>query len=252
MAAELETLAGLQVGAETSTNWCGYVITGEDDAFRSVSATWRVPRALAGPSDEYNTLASIWVGLNGSRISPVCLTQAGCNVNDYKEPDNPPAPEYGAWYAMEVNGRVGATDLGDDYAAPAGDRLSCAITYLGGLEFDIRLRNLTRGWTYDKVHHYPTGTSLPAMNSAEIIVEAPVMAGVQKIGKLTNFGTVEFEDVRVNGLPISRLNGQVTGVTMVDDTDEPPDGDNLLASPGTLGDSFAVTWHNHGRMRDYD
>ncbi len=251
MSIETKAATTAQVVNGTSPNWCGYMITGPQGAFQSASATWQVPQPQAGPGDEYYTLATIWVGLNGSLVNPMCLTQAGIDVNDYKDPGQPPVPEYEGWYELELNNNTGDIKLDSTrYPVSVGNTITCLITYLGGLTFNINLHNATRNWTFQGNFDYPNGTQPPAMNSAEIIVESPVMAAVNQTGKLTNFGTVTFQNVLVNGQPIGNFANQATALTMLNNTTQPPTGTNLLASPGQLnGNSFSVTWHNFGTLR---
>lgn len=252
MTARTDATTEPQIVTRKSTNWCGYLLTGPPGSFQSVSATWRVPQPLAGPSAEYYTLASIWVGLNGCSAESVCLTQAGCDLNAGKDPDGPMETEFDSWYELELSGDTGDVKLGSAYPVAALDELSCTITHEDGLRFTIAMADHTRGWTYQQEHSYPAGSPRPLMNSAEIIVEAPVWAGAGAIGKLTHFDTVTFRDARVNGRPLTDFADQATALTMVGDTSLPATGDNLLASPGPFADSFAVTWHNFGRRRAAD
>lgn len=251
MATEV-TASRAQVPTRTSTNWCGYMVTGAPGSFQSASANWQVPQVLAGPNpDSYYTLGTIWVGLNGCTAESFCLTQAGCDVNAYKASGEPEVPEYPSWYELELRGDTGDTKLGDNYPVAAMDELHCAITHDTGLRFVIELANRTQNWTYQQAHTYPDGSPPPLMDSAEFVVEAPIFTG-NTIGKLTNFGTVTFREATVNGRPLTDFTEQAVGMSMVNTSTEPATGANLLAKPGAFGNNFTVDWRNFGSRRQGD
>lgn len=232
-----------------TNNWCGYMIKGPVGSMQSVSATWMVPQPLTGQPEDTVALSAIWVGLNGCSSASVCLTQAGSDVNSSQWEGQPLEAEYDSWYELEETGDTGAVELGANYPVSAGDRITSTITHVIDLEFTIALSNATKNWTYEQNHSFPSTSPTPLMDSAEIIVEAPIWAPAKAIGRLTNFGTVTFEEITVNAKPLTGFVQQAVALTMVNNTALPADGDNLLAKPGTFGDPFTVTWHNYGKSR---
>lgn len=252
MTAQAAPVASPDITIRQSINWAGYVVTGDQGSMRSVSARWTVPGVKGYPAGGgYYTLSSFWVGLDGITVNgtpPHDLVQAGVDLNSLDED----LLECEAWWELET-GQTGAQTLTDP--VHPGDRMTVTITHVQGLTFAVLIaREGQQGpnWQFHQNLTFPPGTPAPLLNSAEVIVEAPAYAE-GKAGKLTNFGTVRFEDVRVNGQPLAGFAAQATRYQMVDNTSLPPTGDNLLADPGSLDGtdptSFAVTWRNYGTKR---
>lgn len=140
-----------------STNWAGYAIQRPGVSFRTVRAQWTQPRASCRPQTA--TYSSYWVGLGGFSSNSPALEQIGTELD------------------CSHSGRSSSTAWYETVPGPAyaifktvrpGDTMSASVTVRGGV-VTLVLRNLTRGWTFDR----SLRTAPIDVSSAEWIVEAP-------------------------------------------------------------------------------
>ena len=201
-----------KISHSTSTNWSGYsAINGR---YTSVSGSWKQPTASCTSQSTY---ASFWVGLDGDGSNTVeqTGTSADCSGG---------TPRYYAWYEMYPKFPVNLS-----LAIRPGDSMSASVTTSGSGRFVLTIRNTTTGGSFQTTQTLKRAR----LASAEAIAEAPSSSG--GVLPLTNFGTVSFSSVTVNGQAIGAFNPDridmvSNGVTK--------------ASTSTLsgGNAFSVTW----------
>ena len=183
----------------SSTNWAGYAVSGNNGAFRTVSASWIEPKAnctgVAG-----RRLSSFWVGLDGVTSQSVeqLGTDADCSHSH---------PVYFAWWEMFPLPSV-------NFSNPVrpGDHLSASVTFLGARRFALSIKDSTRHWSHTIVRVHAE-----ARSSAEVIAEAPALliGGQIVIQNLTNFGAVRWTGSKVNGTLLKNIAGRIK-ITMVE------------------------------------
>jgi hypothetical protein len=216
-------------GTEYTYNWDGYAVTGTD--FTSVKGSWRVPAASCSLSP--NSVAAVWVGIDGANSSTVeqTGTWAICDKTSVS---------YTAWYEFYPAGSVVISSV----PINPGDVITAEISYKNS-EFTAKLTDETTGKTFS-VSQSVAGA---ARSSAEWIVEAPEAA--TGIVNLADFhrasfgddytgitGTSEATDSAHSG-PISAFGSSVSKIVQIDwllNTQAVPSD---LSSDGT---SFFSTW----------
>ena len=199
----------------TSPNWSGYVVTGSDNAFNSVSSSWTEPTATC--NDSGTEYAAFWVGLDGYSSDSVEQTGTDSNCSGG-------SPAYYGWYEMYPAAPVYFTNP----VAP-GDSMSASVT-VSGDNYTLALTDSTQGWTQTENE---TGSGL-ANSSAEVISEAP--SSLSGPLPLTDFGTINYSGSTVNGTPMASQNP--TSITMVASS-----GDQLDSTSATDGSGdFSITW----------
>jgi hypothetical protein len=201
-----------RISHSTSSNWSGYsAINGR---YTSVSASWKQPTASCTSQTTYS---SFWVGLDGDGSSTVeqTGTSADCSGG---------SPRYYAWYEMYPKF---PTNL--SLAVRPGDSMSGSVTTDGSGHFTLTIRNATTGASFTTTQTLKHAR----LASAEAIAEAPSSSG--GVLPLTNFGTVGFSAVTVNGQAIGAFNPD--RIDMVS-------GGVTKATTSALsgGTSFSVTW----------
>ncbi|HUC14632.1 MAG TPA: G1 family glutamic endopeptidase [Acidimicrobiales bacterium] len=167
----------LRDGAMASQNWSGYVDSGSSAVFTGVSASWTVPAVQAGTAGD----SSSWVGIDGTATSD--LVQAGTDQSW-----SPSGPVYYAWYEMLP---AVATELGP---VSPGDQISVTIAEGQPGSWTITVDDATEGTTWAE----PIAYNAPG-NSAEWVEEAPTLASDNTIEPLADFGTVQFNNLAVQG-----------------------------------------------------
>ena len=171
----------------SSSNWAGYAATGAAGRFTSVSASWTQPTASCAGGSQY---AAFWVGLDGytSKTVEQIGTEADCTG---------PTPQYYAWYEVYPGAGV-------NFANPVspGDKFTGTVTAQGNDKFRLVLEDITQGWT-QTISATQAGADL---SSAEAIAEAPSnTSGGSSVLPLTDFGSVDFTGVTVNGTSLDTL-----------------------------------------------
>jgi hypothetical protein len=182
--------SGGQDTGVSSSNWAGYAATGAAGSFTSVSASWTQPTASCAGGSQY---AAFWVGLDGYTSETVeqIGTEADCTGA------GPQTPQYYAWYEVFPGAAVNFTN-----PVSPGDRFTGTVTSQGNDEFRLVLEDITQGWT-QTINATQTGADL---SSAEVIAEAPSnTSGGSSVLPLTDFGSVNFTGVTVNGTSLDTL-----------------------------------------------
>ena len=160
-----------------STNWSGYVATGQSADFTEASGSWTVPEVQPGPAG----YSSSWVGIDGTSTQD--LIQAGTE-QDW----GPQGVVYYAWYEVLP---ADSMYLGPVYP---GDRVSVSIAKVGNASWTIDVRDMTHGTLWTGAVSY----TAPG-NSAEWVEEAPTNGQSYKLYPLADFGTVQFSSLQVEG-----------------------------------------------------
>ncbi len=201
----------------TSHNWSGYVMTGSDNAFSSVSSSWTEPTATC--NDSGTELAFFWVGLDGYNSDSVeqTGTESDCSGG---------SPYYYGWYEMYPAAPVNFTNP----VAP-GDSMSASVT-VSGDNYTLTLTDSTQGWTQTENE---TGSGL-ANNSAEVISEAPISSSSGRPFPLADFGTINYSGSTVNGTSMGSQNP--TSITMVASSGDQLDSTSAMDGSG----DFSNTW----------
>jgi hypothetical protein len=179
---------GAQNSVVTSSNWAGYVATGGNGAFTSVSSNWTEPVGHCnGAGGKY---AAFWVGLDGY-TSPT-VEQIGSEVDCSGF-----FPRYYAWYEVYPGAAV-------NFANPVspGDQFTGTVTYTASNTFNLVLKDNTKRWTQS----VSVTLASAARSSAEAIAEAPCCTAGGGILPLTDFGTVSFNSATANGRSMATYN----------------------------------------------
>ncbi len=205
-----------------STNWSGYALTGVGP-YSSVSSSWTQPAVDCAVTR--SGYSAFWVGLDGFSTETVEQTGTEANCSNGK-------PVYGAWYEMYPRGSVGLSEP----VAP-GDSITASVTYLGkaffGLtsRFELTLSDATEGWSRSEIKYLRAAK----LGSAEVIAEAP--SSVFEVLPLSDFGTVPFTGMTVNGSLVSTSTPGLEPITMESETG------TLEAEPSAISSgSFSDTW----------
>jgi peptidase A4-like protein len=207
---------------ETSANWSGYALIGPGP-YNSVSASWTQPAVNCAVTR--NGYSAFWVGLDGYTTETVEQTGTEANCSGGK-------PVYGAWYEMFPRGSVRISE-----PVVPGDSISASVTYLGkaffGLtsRFELTLSDATQGWSQSETKYM----SKAKLGSAEAIAEAP--SDLLGVLPLSDFGTVGFSGVTVNGSLVSASTPALEPITMESEAGV------LEAEPSAISaGSFSDTW----------
>ena len=154
--------AALARGVEPapSHRWAGFVVSAPKVSYTSVSATWTQP-ALTCPRAGPAALSTIWVGLGGYGRKSGALEQVGTDANC----DAAGRASAFAWFEL-------LPDIAHtiDGTVAAGDTISASVRVVELNVVQLRLRNVTRHWSF----RTEIKVGLPDTASAEWIVEAPL------------------------------------------------------------------------------
>lgn len=207
----------------TSSNWAGYAASSgrERGVFTSVSADWKVPTVSCAEGE--NSYSSFWVGLDGYSSSSVeqIGTDSDCANGVAK---------YYAWYEMYPHPPVTFAEVSH------GDSIHASVV-AGAAKgaFELMLSDGS-----SQLGDFSETFRGAKLSSAEAIAEAPSYnPGPFGAAQLTDFTSVGFSNVRVNGDPIGDYDPD--GITM-------ERGGTVLASISPLssdGTSFTVWWGQH-------
>lgn len=203
-----------------SENWAGYSATG--GTFTSVSASWTVPRV--GTTTDPAADAT-WVGIGG--VQSTDLIQAGTDAIVESG-----QVTYAAW--IETLPRA-AQNV--PLSVTGGDKVTASITQQSSGEWQITIKNLTSGKSYQNTVQYNS-----TLSSAEWIEESP-SAGRRNLLPIDDFGSVSFSNcvTRVDGnqRTIAQVHGEPISM-------EVASGQELAQTSilGSDGQSFTVTRTN--------
>jgi hypothetical protein len=249
----LEATEATSPAADVSSNWAGYVATGNDalsvvaTSFSSVSGTWVAPKAdcttTASTGSSGSAASAFWVGLGGNATTSNALEQAGTEADCTAT-----GAHYFAWYEL-----VPKASVQIKLAVDPGNSISSTVT-VTGTKVTVLLRNLTLGTSYTKT----LTMADPDTSSAEWIAEAPSVCSSASFCReqaLTDFGTVKFSHA-------TAISGGHSGtISDADWTDGPVElqasggggfggfgheesaADATASSLATGGSAFSVTWH---------
>jgi hypothetical protein len=222
--------SGGQDTGVSSSNWAGYAATGAAGSFTSVSASWTQPTASCAGGSQY---AAFWVGLDGytSKTVEQIGTEADCTGPGPQTPQYQ-TPQYYAWYEVFPGAAVNFTN-----PVSPGDRFTGTVTSQGNDEFRLVLEDITRGWT-QTINATQTGADL---SSAEVIAEAPSnTSGGSSVLPLTDFGSVNFTGVTVNGTSLDTLDPVQISMPDTSVAGMASDGSFSVTYAGTPGNDTAT------------
>ncbi len=218
-----------QSGAQSSTNWSGYAVTGA--TFSSVSGSWGQPAANCATNK--TQLAAFWIGLDGYAASDPSVEQIGTDSDCAKGTRKAPGgPVYYAWFEMYPAPPVVLSPR--TYPVAPGNTISASVS-VDGSGYLLQLYDAGR-WSYSSVQ---TPSIRPHDASAEWIAEAPSSCRAScKVAPLADFGAIGFSGARADGFPISALpNSRITMTS--------GNGKQIKAEVSALtssGTAFAVVW----------
>ena len=152
----------------SSTNWSGYAATG--GTYTAVNGTWVVPQVAP---DGASGASATWVGIGGAGSRD--LIQAGT-----EETESGGRVTHQAWIEL-----LPAASQPVPLAVKGGDTVSVSIASRGGSSWQIAIKNVTTGKSFERTVSYASSFS-----SAEWIEEAP-SSGRRTIA-LDDFGRVQF------------------------------------------------------------
>lgn len=212
---------------QTSTNWSGYVMKGND--IRDVKASWTVPAAVSS-SYPGITYSSTWVGEDGWNSNSV--EQLGTE-QDYDNVNH--RAYYYSWLEIYPYPGMYITYPNDGFLEP-GNVITAEVSYIGSNYFRLYMLNQTQGWYFVYYVRFPGAKR----TSAEFITEAPWMGGVLP---LADFVVNTFSHCSAavgGGASVSLSHLPVFPVEMIGNTD-------IKASPGGIfsGDGFQDVWMNN-------
>jgi hypothetical protein len=253
--------AAARASADVSSNWSGYVVTGNGSTattaspstnFRNATGTWRVPKAVCSATGSASASA-IWVGLGGYSTSSNALEQTGTS-SDCSEDG---VASYYAWWEI-----VPHPSIRIRLKVAAGDLVTGSVV-VKGTDVLMQIKNRTRRTAFTKRVTFAS----PDLTSAEWIAEAPsecTSNGFCRQVPLANFGSVTFNRVAalatIDGLgdqggTITSPLWQATPVQLVPqrsrrffgDVVERPDATTGTAGAAPTGlaadgSSFTVNW----------
>jgi hypothetical protein len=189
-------LAGTAFGAsadlttDVSANWAGYVVTGANTSYSSITGTWKQPTVTCGSADGGASLA-VWVGLGGYYTSSQTLEQIGTSADCGSSPGK---TRYYAWYELVPDASVTIPD----FPVGPGDVITTSVNVVnGGSSVLLQVKNRTKRKTFT--------TTVPFANidtsSAEWVAEAPSACTQFRCRQLSlpDFGSVQFTKVATLG-----------------------------------------------------
>lgn len=189
----------------SSTNWSGYVLSGQSGGYQEVGGRWRVPVLDCGATPDAKT--SDWVGVNGTDAAPG-LFQDGTTSQCI----NGVQTNY-AWWTDEAQNYV-SIDL---FPVTTGDMFRAQVYQDASGSWVYYVKDLSSGTTSSSVEPY-AGTGL----TAEWIAEDPGNVSSGGLYPLASFEPVTFTD-----LTLIVVGGSWYLPTMVDAME-------MVASDGSL------------------
>ncbi|HEY5273440.1 MAG TPA: G1 family glutamic endopeptidase [Acidimicrobiales bacterium] len=183
----------IEVGSNESESWSGYVLPTTSGSLSQVDGNWKVPTATCASAP--NAYSSSWIGIDGQFNSRVFQTGTETDCENGLQTD------YG-WF--------------EDYPSPPvvldmvvhpGDSIKADVRQVSPGNWNYTLTDLTS----DQVVSSPNPIAYPGPGtSAEWIEEDP---GDQTV-PLTNFGSVIFSNLEVNG-SAPNLDSAANGLNMI-------------------------------------
>ena len=202
-----------------NTLWSGYAAIGH---VTSVSASWTQAAVKCLPGSTA-TAASPWVGIDGATNASNNIEQTGTegNCNGHGK------PTYDMWWEM-FPGPV------HRLKAPVrpGDHLQGSVTWDSGHTYTLKLSNLTQHWVKSETESLKAATNV----SAEAILE-------ENATEFSDFGTVTFQNVTVDGKPIGDYTGKGHTLARIELANA---GHHVCETTSPLSgkQDFTETWHS--------
>ena len=206
--------AGFSPAGTPSTNWSGYIESGN---FTSVSASWTVPAVQAASDLE---AAGTWIGIDGVNLNTLIQTGTGENTAGG-------VVEYDAWYEVlpQQSITIGGVTPGDNMQA------SIVESAPNSNSWTLSIEDVTSAQQFSTNLVYAT----PGI-AADWIQEAP-SDGQGNVLTLADYGTVMFTGLKANGAPPFAAN--MEPVSMVDANGK------VISQPGAFdpnSDQFSVNY----------
>lgn len=207
--------------SDTTTNWAGYVSTGE--SYSAVSGSWKVPTVT--PADDSLSADATWIGIGGDTSND--LIQIGTqNMVESGQVTT------GTFYERlpDTSETVPGVNVN------AGDAITASINEVASGEWTISISDLTNGESYTNTVGYDSSES-----SAEWVEEAPSSDG--GVMPLDNFGTVDFTNgsTTENGNTVSIAGSHAQALTMDNQIEQALTSTSALSDNGS---SFTVSRTN--------
>jgi hypothetical protein len=173
-----------------SSNWSGYAALPKQagQTFTSVVGSYTVPSVDCSKTP--NTFSYHWIGLDG--WSDATVEQDGIAADCHG-----PKARYAAWYEMYP------ANFSFDFAVHPGDAIESAVQYLGGKRYELTLKDVTSGKSFDLTQTCPVATC--ENSSAEAITE-----GYYYNKRFA--GTSDFGDEHYANVTVSDSNGNIGGL----------------------------------------
>jgi hypothetical protein len=165
-----------------SSNWSGYAaLPKSGDTFTSIVGDYNVPSVLCSATP--HTFSYHWIGLDGWNDQTV--EQDGIAA-DCQGKDGTTA-QYAAWFEMYP------ANFKFSFTVYPGDAIESAVQYLGNAKYELSLKDVTTGQSFDVTRKCPVTTC--ENSSAETITEAYYYN--KKYAGTSDFGDEHYEDVTV-------------------------------------------------------
>jgi hypothetical protein len=190
--------AGADIGSDVSSNWAGYVVTGDSTSYTSVTATWRQPKVTCTAADAGSSSA-FWVGLGGYYTTSQTLEQIGTSSDCDPKTG---LPTYYAWYELVPDDSVNIAR----FTVSPGDLITTSVNVLpDGSSVMLQVKNRSTHKTFTTTKPFPSAD----LSSAEWVAEAPSACDQYRCRQLSlaNFGSVQFTKVAALG---NKIGGTVT------------------------------------------
>ena len=220
-------LAGTALGAKSelasdvSSNWAGYVVTGADTSYTSVTGTWKQPKVTCGANDA-GASAAFWVGLGGYFKSSQALEQIGTSADCDSTTGQ---PSYYAWYELVPDASVTIPN----FKVAPGDVITTSVNVVdNGASVMLQVKNRTTKKTFTTTLPFPNAD----LSSAEWVAEAPSACNQFRCRQLSlsNFGGVQFTKIAALGNSIggtlTNPGWTATGISLV-----PTEGSGFYPGP---------------------
>jgi hypothetical protein len=168
------------ISVSYSANWSGYAALPKTagDTFTSIVADYSVPAVVCSATP--NTFSYHWIGLDGWADQTVEQDGIAADCNGT-------TAQYVAWFEMYP------ANFKFSFAVNPGDAIESAVHYLGNARYELSLKDVTTGQSFDVTRNCPV--SVCANSSAETITEAYYYN--KRYAGTSDFGNEYYEDVTV-------------------------------------------------------
>ena len=181
--------AGTGLSSDVSANWAGYVVSGADTSYSSVTGTWRQPKVTCGAGDA-GAASAFWVGLGGYAPSSQALEQIGTSADC--------GSSRPAELLRLVRARPDASVTIPRFTVQPGDLITTSVNMVdGGASVMVQVKNRTRHKTFTTTLPFASAD----LSSAEWVAEAPAGCDQDRCRQLSlpDFGSVQFTKLAALG-----------------------------------------------------